>query len=142
MAIKEHPVLGTLLMCDFTSGFKEPEMTKNRLVVVISPKIAARPKLCTVVALSTSAPDPVMPYHCEIDIDPELPPPWLSRGVWVKGDMVNAVGFHRLNFIRLGKDESGRRKYHYYALSHEQIKEIRSCVLKAIGLSMLTKHLV
>jgi mRNA interferase MazF len=55
--------------------------------------------------------------------------------------MVNAVGFHRLDFFRVGKDFSGNRQYHMTPLSSENIKEIRLCVLRAIGLGTLTKHL-
>jgi mRNA interferase MazF len=94
-----------------------------------------------VVALSTDAPDPVMPYHCQIDLRPCLPAPWKSDGVWVKGDMVNVVGFHRLDLVRLGKDQSGRRRYLLDPLSVETIKEIRACVLRALGLSTLTNSL-
>ena len=141
MPIQEHPLIGTILMCDFTTGFREPEMVKLRPVVVLSPKIAARPKLCTVVALSTTKPDPVLNFHCQIDVRPELPAPLQSDGLWVKGDMVNAVGFHRLDLIRLGKSIAGKRIYYYSTLSSEQIKQIRECVLKALNLSTLTKHL-
>jgi uncharacterized protein YifN (PemK superfamily) len=141
MPIREHPTTGTLLLCDFSEGFRVPEMVKRRPCVVLSPKIGARPGLCTVVALSTDKPDPVMAYHCQIDIRPELPPPWQSNGVWVKGDMVNAVGFHRLDLFRLGKAEDGKRIYRFDTLSAEQLKQIRGCVLKAIGLTTLTKHL-
>lgn len=141
MPVVEHPLIGTILMCDFNSGFVEPEMVKRRPVVVISPKISGRPKLCTVVALSNTEPDPVMPYHCQIDIMPALPEPLQSQGVWVKGDMVNTVGFHRLDLIRLGKNQQGRRIYRYNTLTNEQITQIRSCLLKAIGLSTLTKYL-
>jgi uncharacterized protein YifN (PemK superfamily) len=141
MPIKEHPFPGTVLLCDFSNGFKVPEMDKRRPVVVISPKIAARPRLCTVVALSTSEPNPVMPYHCQIDIEPKLPDPWQSEGLWVKGDMINAVGFHRLDFFRLGKDKSGKRIYYYKPISKENIKSVRTCVLKALNMSSLTKHL-
>ncbi|MBN9353189.1 MAG: type II toxin-antitoxin system PemK/MazF family toxin, partial [Hyphomicrobium denitrificans] len=123
------------------TGFKEPEMVKLRPVVVLSPKIAARPKLCTVVALSTDAPTPVLGFHCQIDIRPNLPSPLASDGVWVKGDMINAVGFQRLDLIRMGKDRQGKRLYYYSTLSNDQIKQIRECVLKSIGLSALTKHL-
>jgi len=56
MAINEHPVSGTILMCNFAPGFQQPEMVKRRPVIVISPKISRRPNLCTVVALSTTAP--------------------------------------------------------------------------------------
>ena len=100
MPIAEHPEPGTILRCNFDSGFKAPEMVKPRIVVVLSPKIKkGRPGLCTVVALSTTAPDPVMQYHCQLDIKPKLPHPWESEGIWVKGDMVYAVGFHRLDLI-------------------------------------------
>ncbi|WP_281349387.1 type II toxin-antitoxin system PemK/MazF family toxin [Nitratireductor arenosus] len=128
-------------MCDFNTGFRVPEMVKRRPVVVISPKIKARPRLCTVVALSTEKPDPIMAYHCRIDLQPALPKPWQSKGVWVKGDMVNAVAFHRLDLIRLGKDSTGRRKYLLEPLNTEIIKQIRQCALRAIGLSTLTKYL-
>jgi mRNA interferase MazF len=141
MPIIEHPAIGTVVLCDFNSGFKIPEMVKRRPCVVISPKIRLRPGLCTVVALSTEAPDPVMPYHCRIDIRPELPKPWESDGVWVKGDMVNTVGFHRLDFFRLGKDFDGKRQYLMTPLGSETLKQIRLCVLRAIGLGTLTKYL-
>lgn len=141
MSIREHPAMGTILTCDFTAGFRVPEMDKARPVVVISPKIEARHHLCTVVALSTTAPDPVMPYHRQIDLRPKLPFPMESDGIWVKGDMVNAVGFHRLDLIRLGKDRSGKRIYLYEPQSADNLRVIRQCVLRALGLSVLTKHL-
>jgi mRNA interferase MazF len=106
-----------------------------------SPKIAARPGLCTVVALSETAPHPKLSYHCQIDIRPRLPDEFNSDGVWVKGDMIYAVGFHRLDFIRIGKTDNGRRIYNYQPLSNEEVKKIRECVLRALGLSVLTKHL-
>ena len=55
-----HPKPGTLLICDFDRGFKAPEMVKKRPVVVISPRRRkSTPQLCTVVPLSSSAPNPV-----------------------------------------------------------------------------------
>lgn len=141
MPIQQHPPLGTVVMCDFTCGFTEPEMTKRRPVVVLSPRIVNRHKLCTVVTLSDTAPDPVMPYHAQIDLVPKLPPRWENTGIWVKGDMVNAVGFHRLDLIRLGKDATGKRIYLLEPLSDGNIKIIRQCVLRAMALSGLTKHL-
>lgn len=140
MAIREHPLTGSILLCDFR-GFSEPEMVKRRPVVVLSPKIAARPGLCTVVALSSKAPVPVLGYHCQIDIKPPLPDDYVSTGVWVKGDMIYSVGFRRLDFIRIGKTNSGKRQYYYSTVSRDDIKRIRECVLKGLGLSVLTKHL-
>ena len=119
MPIKEHPPKGSLLVCDFNQGFIEPEIVKKRLVVVVSPKIALRKGLCTVVALSTTAPNPVMPYHCQIDIHPTLPSGFDSKGIWVKGDMLYAIGFHRLDFVRKGKDSSGKRLYYYNTLNEQ-----------------------
>lgn len=140
MAIKEHPQPGTILMCNFDGTFREPEMVKPRPVVVLTPKIEARHALCTVVCLSTTAPEQEMPYHCQIDIRPPMPGKFQSKGVWVKGDMVYAVGFHRLDLIRLGKDRSGKRIYRMDVLSREQMAEVRRCVLHGLGLSTLTKH--
>lgn len=97
MAISDHPAIGSILLCDFNTGFKAPEMVKRRPVVVISPKIRSRAGLCTVVALSTKDPQPVMSYHCRLKIEPILPEPWNSESMWIKGDMVYAAGFHRLD---------------------------------------------
>ncbi|WP_322516411.1 type II toxin-antitoxin system PemK/MazF family toxin [Rhodopseudomonas palustris] len=141
MAIREHPIPGTILVCNFDGTFREPEMVKPRCVVVLSPKIAARPGLCTVVCLSTTTPHPVMPYHCQIDIRPRLPGTWRSDGVWVKGDMIYAMGFHRLDLIRTGKTREGKRTYRFDVLAPDQMKMIKSCVLKGLGMSPLTKHL-
>lgn len=141
MPIREHPLVGSILTCDFDKGFKQPEMVKRRPVVVLSPKIISRPGLRTVVALSATRPEPVMPYHCQIDISPALPPPFASKGIWVKGDMINAVGFHRLDLIRVGKTHTGKRIYRYETLSDEIIKQIRGCVLRALGMTTLTKYL-
>jgi mRNA interferase MazF len=141
MPINDHPKQGTILVCDFNGTFKAPEMVKPRCVIVLSPRIANRAKLCTVVCLSMTEPVPAMPFHCQLDIRPQLPAPWASDGVWVKGDMVYSVGFHRLNLVRLGKDKDGIRKYRFDTLSEEQLKAVRYCVLSGIGLQRLTKHL-
>ncbi len=141
MPIQEHPETGAILLCNFEPGFRVPEMVKRRPVVVLSPKIRGRHHLCTVVSLSTDPPDTIMPYHCQINIRPILPRPWESDGVWVKGDMVNAVGFHRLDFFRTGKDCAGKRTYRFAPLPIDIVKQIRACVLRAMGMSSLTKHL-
>ena len=141
MAIREHPAPGTILVCDFNQGFREPEMVKRRPVVVISPKIGLRPRLCTVVSLSTKAPLHRMPYNCEIIVEPKLPPPWDADAMWVKGDMIYAVGFHRLDLIRINKDETGKRIYLFDTITTEQMKAIRKCVLCSLGMTSLTRHL-
>jgi uncharacterized protein YifN (PemK superfamily) len=141
MTISDHPAPGTIVVCNFNGTFKEPEMVKPRCVIVLSPRIRARAKLCTVVCLSTTAPNHKMPYHCQLDIRPKLPAPWGSDGIWLKGDMVYSVGFHRLDLIRLGKDRAGKRVYRTDPITPEQMKEVKCCVLRGLGMSALTKHL-
>jgi uncharacterized protein YifN (PemK superfamily) len=139
MPIQYHPKIGTILICDFDSSFKHPEMVKRRPVIVISPQISQRPELCTVVALSTEAPRVKLSYHHELNI--VLPPPWDKGPNWVKGDMVYSMGFHRLDLIRIGRDDNNKRVYDTTTLSAADLKEVRRCVLCALGLSALTKHL-
>jgi len=116
-------------------------MDKLRLAIVLSPKIRARPKLVTVVPLSLTEPEKIMPFHKQIDIPFELPTRWGKANRWIKGDMVNAVGFHRVNFLNLGKDNNGKRIYQYQHLPDDLFREVRRCVLHGLGLSTLTKHL-
>lgn len=116
-------------------------MVKTRLVVVMSPKISMRPGLCTVVPLSTTAPIPVAPYHCQVELDPAPPDPWGPGVRWVKGDMICAVGFHRLDLIRTGKDRSGARTYRFEVLPPGDMAKIRKCILSSLGMASLTKHL-
>lgn len=119
-----------------------PEMIKTRPVVVISPKISVRGRLCTVVPISTDPPQPKMPYHYELtNINPALPRPYQDGPNWVKGDMVVAVSFERLDFLRYGKGMNGKRNYRYDVLPDDDIKAIRACVLSSLGLAVLTKHL-
>jgi uncharacterized protein YifN (PemK superfamily) len=141
VSISEHPRTGAVLIADFSAGFREPEMVKRRPVIVISPKIRFRPGLCTVVALSTTAPSPILPFHCQIVLEPALPEPWKPGPMWVKGDMVAAIAFHRLDFFRYGKDRSGKRIYRYDPVSAEDLKRVRHCILCALGLASLTPHL-
>jgi len=58
-----------------------------------------------------------------------------------QGGLVNAVGFHRLDLLRLGKDTDGRRIYQTTALPRDLMRTVRRCVLHGMGLSTLTKHL-
>lgn len=141
MALKFHPKLGTVLICDFSRGFKSPEMVKKRPVIVISPKLKRRTNLLTVVPLSTMPPSPVQEYHCELAFVPPLPGPFDSASMWVKADMLYTVSFDRLHLIATGRDQHGRRKYLTRKISDADMEAVRKCVLNGIGLSILTKHL-
>lgn len=117
-------------------------MVKLRPVVVISPQIQWRPGLCTVVGLSTTPPVPERPYHRRLILDPPLPPPWEAAEMWIKGDMVAAVGFHRLDLIRLPRDDESKvRRYRMNPISKQQLKDVQACVLHSMGLFYLAQHL-
>jgi len=144
MAITFHPRIGQILLCDFSQGFKEPEMVKNRPVVVITPAITGRANLVTVLALSTKKPVKNMPFHYKIS---KKSMPQLGRfqenDIWVKGDMIYTIGFHRLNLIRLGKKghKTGKRIYFNQRLGREQMKEIYRCTLHGINLGELDQYI-
>ena len=128
-------------MVNYEKGFKNPEMDKTRLAIVLSPDIKARVKLVTVVPLSLSEPENIHPFHQQIDIPFALPQRWGNQPRWIKGDMVNAVGFHRVDLLRLGKNRQGQRIYQMEALEEELFIIVKRCVLHGMGLSTLTKHL-
>ena len=142
MAINYHPKRGLIIRCDYDQGFRIPEMVKKRPVVVISPPIENRRLgLCTVVALSTTAPDHIMPYHAQLTLNSPLPKPYnKTTTMWIKGDMVNTVGFHRLDLLRCDRDKIGLRQYYMKPLTNEQLKLVYRCVLNGLGLANLTKY--
>lgn len=139
MALKIHPAQGAIVICDF-SGLNEPEMTKRRLAVVVSPYIRVRPGLCSVVPFSTTAPILVRPYHCTIQIDPPLPEPHASPLQWVKGDMVYTMSLTRMHLPSDGKID-GKRNYDIRVLSKDELQRVQVCMLNGLGLAMLTKYL-
>lgn len=130
-------------MCDFRTGFKEPELVKHRPVIVLTPSMDGRGGLVTVVGLSTVKPDPVRKFHCLL---PRASLPMIGEfqrsDTWVKGDMIYTVGFHRLDLIRLGtRGENGKREYFTSRLGRPMMREIYSCVLHGINLGNLAVHL-
>lgn len=98
-----------ILMCDFSTGFREPEMVKVRPVIVLSPQRHNR-ETCIVVPLSTTEPDPIESFHHKLEN--ESLPSRLQREVnWVKGNMVTTVALHRLDRVRAGRSPEGIRQY-------------------------------
>lgn len=134
LTIKYHPLRGTIVTVNFDSGFKVPEMVKNRLCVVISPPIENRHGVCTIVPLSQSAPNPEMGYHYELTIPFQLPRRWTGQTRWVKADMICAVGFHRINLLSLGKDREGTRIYQTNTLSTIHMNNISQCVRESLAM--------
>lgn len=144
MAITIHPKPGQMLLCDFSPGFKEPEMIKEkRPVIVLTGSIKGRSHLVTIVPLSTAAPTIPQSYHYKL---PKLLLPQLSffqeKDSWLKGDMLYTVGFHRLHLIRLGRrNQEGKRLYFTQRLESEQMTHIYHCVLHGLNLGRLSVHL-
>ena len=85
-------------MCDFR-GFKVPEMTKVRPVVVISPRRRRGPGLYTVVPSSTQIPNPVEPFHHLMD-SRSVPIELGSKLSWAKCDMLYTVSLRRLSQVK------------------------------------------
>ncbi len=132
--LKFQPKPGQLLACHFGLGFQTPEIVKTRPVLVISPKPKDNSKLCTVVPISSQAPRTIRPFHYKL---PEgVVPGGKYEDAWIKGDLVQTVGLHRLDRFKLGF-----RHYESLQVSDEVLKEVRRCVLHATGMHFLTQHL-
>lgn len=140
MPIPYHPQVGTIVICDFR-GFVVPEMVKRRPVIVVSPRLRKREKLCTVIPLSTTAPIPRMSYHYRLKLDEPLPKPYDSLVQWVKADMLATVSFDRLFLPYKRKDPNGKREYVIKVVEDSDLNNIRACMLHALALSPLTKYL-
>jgi mRNA interferase MazF len=127
---------GTVVLCDYSTGFRPPEMVKRRPAVVMSPRLPHRDRLCTVVPLSGSPPLHDVPYQCRIELLEPLPLPFAERVWWAKADMLATVGFERLDLFRTARDrETGRRRYLHPKVSAEDFKRIQDCVLHALGIT-------
>ena len=129
-----HPHMGELLMCDFT-GFKVPEMIKTRPVVVVSPRRrGSAARLCTIVPLSTVAPNPVLKYHHPMD--PKSLPLSLRTAVsWAKCDMLYAVSLDRLSRVRFKM--GSQRVYVRQQILSADLDAIRRAVVLALGLDAI-----
>jgi uncharacterized protein YifN (PemK superfamily) len=102
-----------VLICDYSTGFKPPEMVKRRPVVVES---------------------------CHHQLDPaSLPGPLSSTPTWAKCDMLATVSLDRLDRVKLGRDAKGKRLYSTQAVTEDDFKEIQRSVLHALGFHQLTK---
>lgn len=133
MSLKFYPDQGAILICDF-KGFVEPEMTKRRPVIVVSPKRKNGPRSCMIVPLSTTAPRPVEKFHLRIDLVNPLPDPYPETICWVKCDMLYQVSFERLSLPFIGKEADGTRMYDQRVVDHEELQKIRHAIGLSLGL--------
>ena len=134
MTIQFPPVPGDILICDFSSGFRPPEMVKRRPVLVLSPRLRHWDGLCTVVPLSTTAPRRAVPYQCLVTLPFAPPPPFQATEVWAKADMLATVAFARLDLMRSARLAGGRRAYLKIRLGDPDLSRVQECVRIALGL--------
>lgn len=120
-----------VLICDFSTGFKPPEMVKVRPVVIISPRRRVG-DVCTVVPLSSKEPEQLMPWHHRLS--PGAYPS--ARGpMWAKCDMMATVSCDRLDRVMVKDRLTGRRSYHALLLGPDDMAAILSGVKSALGLT-------
>jgi uncharacterized protein YifN (PemK superfamily) len=127
------PEKGEIVFCDFTP-FAAPEMTKRRPCIVVSPALKNRPKICTIVPLSTTPPVPPQAYNVQIVIQPPLRKPYDKPIAWVKADMLYTVSINRLD--RPSKfDQYGTRIYYKQFVSANLMTKIEDAILCGLGIS-------
>jgi uncharacterized protein YifN (PemK superfamily) len=141
MGIKFPIPSGLILLCNYDTGFRPPEMVKRRPALVVSPRLPHRDNLCAVVPLSLTIPDRTVMYQCELVLAAPLPSPWNATKLWAKADMIATVCFDRLDFFQTERDQTGRRKYLHPKVTPEQLKLVQSAILYGLGLGFLTSHL-
>jgi uncharacterized protein YifN (PemK superfamily) len=126
-----QPKPRSVVYCDF-AGFRTPEMTKRRPVIVLRAHKRNR-RLVYVVPLSTSPPDPPQPYHYRFARSPVVHS--VPTEAWAKCDMVAVVSTERLTLSRQRQCGAHRARNGVLMISEEEFAAIRTCVEKAFGFS-------
>jgi uncharacterized protein YifN (PemK superfamily) len=75
-----------------------------------------------------------MPYHCEVEIDFELPKRWAAKTCWAKADMIYSLSFERADLFSLGRGEDGRRVYQTATISKDTLTRIQESIAAGLGL--------
>ena len=102
-------------------------MIKTRPVVVISPRRRSSPRICTIVPLSTTAPNPVEPFHHRMNPQ-SLPVSFRKQDSWAKCDMLYTMALDRLDRVKLRI--GGRRAYRAPQVLVEDLDAIRRGIAK------------
>ena len=130
-ALPFHPSPGDILICDYTTGFKPPEMVKRRLCIVVSPKLKRRNDLVSVVPLSQTCPEPIEEWHHRINL---ISKSWGDGLRWAACDMVATVGYIRLSRPHYRHEVTGSRLHEKLALSKDDLKSVQTKVALTLGL--------
>ena len=130
MPINFFPRMGQVLMADF-SDLKEPEMTKIRPVIIVSPRLPYRSELAAVVPVSLTPPRHNLPFCYRLSKNYN-PLEHDSLPCWAKADMVTNIAIRRLEGFKVG-----RRKWDYPSLSPADLDAVRLAVMFGLGLDRL-----
>ena len=98
-----------VVMCNFDTGFRPPEMIKIRPVIVLSAQRHNR-ETCVVVPVSTTKPYPIEAFHHKLE-PASLPDRLRKSESWVKGNMITTVANWRLDRVRVARNPDGSRQY-------------------------------
>lgn len=129
MPLLFHPDAGTICICDFSTGFRPPEIVKHRPVIVVSPR-RRHAELLTVIPLSSVAPRRIESQHVEV---PEGDYPPARSEMWAKCDLVQTVGLARCDRVRTTVD--GNRIYVTYQASAPFLEAVRHAVGEFLNIS-------
>jgi uncharacterized protein YifN (PemK superfamily) len=104
MPIPFVPPRGRVLICNFDLARIHPEMTKQRRVVVISPRSYNRrhgqgPGRCLVIPFSATAPPEITPAHVPFTADKYAT---LTEPTWALCDVIASVSHNRLDNVQVG----------------------------------------
>lgn len=126
-----HPSPGDILICDYTTGFRPPEMVKRRLCIVVSPKLKRRHNLVSVVPLSETEPQPVEAWHHQVAL---VSRSWGDGPRWAACDMIATVAYERLSRPHYRHPVTNSRLFERLSLSATDLAEVRARVTLALGL--------
>lgn len=110
-------------------------MVKKRPAIVLVGALPGRNNLHTVVPMSGTESEESKRYHCRVELDEALPPPFDERVWWIKADMVCTVGLDRLDLFQTTRDQYGKRKYlSNLRVSDQNFELVKETVRYALGL--------
>lgn len=125
------PSGGEMLLCDFSTGFRPPEIVKVRPVVVVSKRGHNR-QTCIVVPASTVSPRSHQAFAVPLNAAKY---PFLDRSTWAKCTMPMTVSVHRLFSFRdssTGRNIDSRRA----TIASDDLEQIRCMAARVLGASM------
>jgi len=135
MSLWFQPKPRSVVYCDFT-GFRAPEMSKRRPVIVLRAHKRNR-RLVYVVPLSTTPPEPMQPYHYHFRCSPAAP--GSAAECWAKCDMLALVSIDRLTVGRVRPAyQSTSAARSLLMISNSEHTAIRQCVAIALGLGRVS----